>query len=91
MKGVFVITQYFHIPRSKLALSKFGITPIYVYVFPHFGRGPTKFRCHKSFLFQTTISVLCTVPNVTIRPVCSARASLIVTRIPFSVKEGDHQ
>jgi vancomycin permeability regulator SanA len=29
LKSVLVVTQYFHIPRSKLALSKFGITPIY--------------------------------------------------------------
>lgn len=29
MKSVFVITQYFHIPRSKLALSKFGVSPIF--------------------------------------------------------------
>lgn len=28
-KSVLVVTQYFHIPRSKLALSKFGISPIY--------------------------------------------------------------
>jgi vancomycin permeability regulator SanA len=26
MKSVFVITQYFHIPRSKLALSKLGVS-----------------------------------------------------------------
>jgi uncharacterized SAM-binding protein YcdF (DUF218 family) len=29
LKSVFVITQYFHIPRSKLALLKFGISPIF--------------------------------------------------------------
>jgi vancomycin permeability regulator SanA len=29
LKSVFVITQYFHIPRSKLALSKCGIFPIF--------------------------------------------------------------
>jgi uncharacterized SAM-binding protein YcdF (DUF218 family) len=29
LKSVFVITQYFHIPRSKLALSKLGVSPIY--------------------------------------------------------------
>jgi len=29
LKSVFVISQYFHIPRSRLALEKFGITPIY--------------------------------------------------------------
>ncbi len=29
MKTVFVVTQYFHIPRSKLALSKLGIEPIF--------------------------------------------------------------
>lgn len=29
LKSVFVVTQYFHIPRTKLALEKFGITPIY--------------------------------------------------------------
>ncbi len=29
MKSVFVITQYFHIPRSKLALSKLGVSPIF--------------------------------------------------------------
>lgn len=29
LKGVVVITQYFHIPRSKLALSRFGISPVY--------------------------------------------------------------
>ena len=29
LKSVLVVTQYFHIPRSKLALSKFGIAPIY--------------------------------------------------------------
>jgi len=29
MESVFVITQYFHIPRSKLALSKFGVSPIF--------------------------------------------------------------
>jgi uncharacterized SAM-binding protein YcdF (DUF218 family) len=28
-KSVFVITQFYHVPRSKLALSKFGISPIY--------------------------------------------------------------
>jgi vancomycin permeability regulator SanA len=29
MKSVLVITQYFHIPRSKLALSKLGVSPIF--------------------------------------------------------------
>lgn len=29
LKSVFVITQYFHIPRAKLALSKLGVSPIY--------------------------------------------------------------
>lgn len=29
LKSVLVVTQYFHIPRSKLALAKFGISPIY--------------------------------------------------------------
>lgn len=29
MKSVFVITQYFHVPRSKLALSKLGVSPVY--------------------------------------------------------------
>jgi vancomycin permeability regulator SanA len=28
-KSVFVVTQYFHIPRTKLALSKFGISTIH--------------------------------------------------------------
>ena len=28
-KSVFVITQYFHVPRTKLALSKCGISPLY--------------------------------------------------------------
>lgn len=28
-KSILVVTQYFHIPRSKLALSRFGISPIY--------------------------------------------------------------
>jgi vancomycin permeability regulator SanA len=29
LKSVFVISQYFHIPRCRLALQKFGISPIY--------------------------------------------------------------
>lgn len=29
MKSVFVITQYFHIPRTKLALSRLGVSPIF--------------------------------------------------------------
>lgn len=29
MKSVFVITQYFHIPRSRLALSKLGVSRIF--------------------------------------------------------------
>ncbi|HEY8902990.1 MAG TPA: YdcF family protein [Chthoniobacterales bacterium] len=29
LKSVFVITQYFHIPRAKLALSKLGVAPIF--------------------------------------------------------------
>ncbi|MCP5560658.1 MAG: YdcF family protein [Verrucomicrobiaceae bacterium] len=29
LKSVFVITQYFHIPRSKLALSKLGVSPLF--------------------------------------------------------------
>ena len=29
MKSVFVVTQYFHIPRSKLALKKLGVTELY--------------------------------------------------------------
>jgi vancomycin permeability regulator SanA len=29
LESVFVITQYFHVPRSRLALSKFGISPVY--------------------------------------------------------------
>ena len=29
MKSVLVITQYFHVPRSKLALSKLGVSEIY--------------------------------------------------------------
>jgi vancomycin permeability regulator SanA len=29
LQGVFVITQYFHVPRSKLALSKLGVSPIF--------------------------------------------------------------
>lgn len=29
MRSVFVITQYFHIPRAKLALSKLGVSPIF--------------------------------------------------------------
>ena len=28
-KSVFVVTQYFHIPRTKLALEKFGVASIY--------------------------------------------------------------
>jgi len=28
-KSILVVTQYFHIPRSKLSLSRFGISPIY--------------------------------------------------------------
>lgn len=28
-KSILVVTQYFHIPRSKLALSRFGISPTY--------------------------------------------------------------
>ncbi len=28
-KSVFVLTQYFHIPRTKLALSKFGISTVH--------------------------------------------------------------
>jgi vancomycin permeability regulator SanA len=28
-KSVFVISQYFHIPRTRLALQKFGLAPIY--------------------------------------------------------------
>ena len=28
-KSVFVVSQYFHIPRTRLALEKFGISPIY--------------------------------------------------------------
>lgn len=28
-KSVFVITQFYHIPRSRLALSRFGVTTIY--------------------------------------------------------------
>ncbi|XHR30272.1 MAG: YdcF family protein [Chthoniobacteraceae bacterium] len=28
-KSVFVISQYFHIPRSRMALSKLGIAPVY--------------------------------------------------------------
>jgi len=29
LKSALVITQFFHIPRSKLALSKFGVSPVY--------------------------------------------------------------
>ena len=29
MKSVFVISQYFHIPRSKLALRRLGVTPVF--------------------------------------------------------------
>jgi vancomycin permeability regulator SanA len=29
MKSVFVITQYFHVPRTKLALAKLGVSPIF--------------------------------------------------------------
>ena len=29
LKGVLVITQYFHVPRSRLALQKFGIPAVY--------------------------------------------------------------
>jgi vancomycin permeability regulator SanA len=29
LRGVFVITQYYHIPRARLALENFGISPIY--------------------------------------------------------------
>jgi uncharacterized SAM-binding protein YcdF (DUF218 family) len=29
LQGVLVITQYFHVPRSKLALSKLGVSPIF--------------------------------------------------------------
>lgn len=27
--GVFVVTQYFHVPRTKLALTKLGISPVH--------------------------------------------------------------
>lgn len=29
MHSVLIITQYFHIPRTKLALMRFGVTPVY--------------------------------------------------------------
>ena len=29
MKSVLVITQYFHVPRSRLALERFGVSPVY--------------------------------------------------------------
>jgi vancomycin permeability regulator SanA len=28
-KSIFVVSQYFHIPRTRLALTKFGLAPIY--------------------------------------------------------------
>jgi vancomycin permeability regulator SanA len=37
LASVLVVTQYFHIPRSKLALKKEGITRIYNAHSPHFG------------------------------------------------------
>ena len=27
--GIFVITQYFHVPRTRLALERFGVTPVF--------------------------------------------------------------
>jgi len=27
--GVFVVTQYFHVPRTRLALERFGVTPVF--------------------------------------------------------------
>ena len=29
LQSVFVISQYFHIPRARLALGRFGIAPVY--------------------------------------------------------------
>lgn len=29
LKSVFVVTQYFHLPRARLALGRFGIEPVY--------------------------------------------------------------
>jgi vancomycin permeability regulator SanA len=29
MRSVLVITQYFHVPRTKLALKRFGVSPVY--------------------------------------------------------------
>jgi uncharacterized SAM-binding protein YcdF (DUF218 family) len=29
LTGVLVVSQYFHVPRTKLALRKFGIAPVY--------------------------------------------------------------
>jgi vancomycin permeability regulator SanA len=29
LESVFVITQFYHVPRSRLALSKFGVGPLY--------------------------------------------------------------
>ena len=29
MRSVLVVTQYFHVPRTKLALRRFGISPVY--------------------------------------------------------------
>jgi len=27
--GIFVVTQYFHVPRTRLALERFGVTPVF--------------------------------------------------------------
>jgi len=29
MRSVLVVTQYFHVPRSRLALERFGVSPVY--------------------------------------------------------------
>jgi len=29
MKSALVVTQYFHVPRSRLALERFGVSPVY--------------------------------------------------------------
>jgi vancomycin permeability regulator SanA len=36
LKGVFVVSQYFHLPRARLALRRFGMEPIYSAAPRHF-------------------------------------------------------
>ena len=36
MRSVLVVTQYFHVPRSRLALERFGVSPVYSAHADHF-------------------------------------------------------